>query len=640
MSTQSRTDSDIIEFADPNLKQGFAQVPRPVLKARGLSNQAKVVYALLLDYAWQQGSCFPGQNRLAQDLDVTERTIQRSLLELKDYQLIAWKRRGFTQTNVYKILDLSRNPNLTPPPTVSVPKNRSSRGDTTDLSYHEPSNLSYKEYAGEHTQGVANPHPLTNSQVSLSKFRKATHEEFSEKTSQGTGNPEPKTPHRSGFVPLASVLPASSVSPTGERRADQATSRVQTDKPAAASHPTGEEDRQLTSHAQPTTPGIEQSSGVSDVTHEPKRRQNRILERQASQPEPASQPPALSTTSAEQESQARTPQKPATTTPEQQRAPEQALTPAEATASEPVTTHTTAAETEPLSAISGRQNTSPAPARRRAARPAPQPTPDLAQEQAAEERAVVLAYIRDYATEFHDQASLKSSVTRAHRLFTDSGLPMEQWVSKLYEAHRITRERSAAIGYQGQGKKRSSETSSGLTNKMPYFFALLECVLGLHDHKPGHHPLPMTQQEFHRQQGRAGARRVAPAPASAEQTRQAPEAVAVVRTPLPRETEAHTLWQAVLEDLSQTITRPMFETYLAGTQGIAVENGQLVVSVPSDFTADWLSRKLAPLIQQTLARITGIAASVSFRVAQTPDTHPLASRLQQETQYAIRGYSP
>jgi len=458
-------------------------------------------------------------------------------------------------------------------------------------------------------EALASPH------ASPSKFRNATHEEFSEKTSQGTGNPEQRTPHRSGFVPLGSVLPTSSVIPTGERRADQATRHAQTDKPAAASHPTGEEDRQLTSQAQPTAPDKEQSSQVPDLTHEPKRRQNRILARQVSQPEPPSQSPAPPTSSAEQENQARAPQK-------------------------PVTTDTTAAETEALSGISARQNTSAAPARRRAARPAPQPAPDLAQEQAAEERAVVLAYIRDYAAEFHDQASLKSSVTRAHRLFTDSGLPMEQWVSKLYEAHRITRERSAAIGYQGQGKKRSSETSSGLTNKMPYFFELLTCVLGLHDHPAGQHPLPMTQQEFRRQQGRAGSQRVAPTPASAEQKRQAPEAVAVVRTPLPRETEAHTLWQAVLEDLAQTITRPMFETYLAGTQGVAVENGQLVVSVPSDFTADWLSRKLTPLIRQNIEKLTGIAASVSFRVEQTPDTHPLASRLQQETQYALRGYSP
>ena len=34
MARKPIPESDIIEFEDPNLKQGFAQVPRPVLKAR------------------------------------------------------------------------------------------------------------------------------------------------------------------------------------------------------------------------------------------------------------------------------------------------------------------------------------------------------------------------------------------------------------------------------------------------------------------------------------------------------------------------------------------------------------------------------------------------------------------------------
>lgn len=101
-----------IQIVDPVLRHGFAQLPRLVLRAKGLSDKAKVVYALLLDYAWQQGSCFPGQHRLAQDLSTTERTIRRALDELRRFRLIDWKRRGLSQTNIYYILSLASHPGL------------------------------------------------------------------------------------------------------------------------------------------------------------------------------------------------------------------------------------------------------------------------------------------------------------------------------------------------------------------------------------------------------------------------------------------------------------------------------------------------------------------------------------------------
>ena len=103
-------DTGIIRIVDENLRQGFAQVPRPVLRAKGLSVKAKIVYIALLDYAWQQGSCYPGQLRLAEDLDVSVDTVQRALTELKRCKLINWKRRGLNQPNVYDLLPLAECP--------------------------------------------------------------------------------------------------------------------------------------------------------------------------------------------------------------------------------------------------------------------------------------------------------------------------------------------------------------------------------------------------------------------------------------------------------------------------------------------------------------------------------------------------
>jgi predicted transcriptional regulator len=107
MATVTATTAERITIIDENLQWGYARLPRPVLKARGLSERAKCIYTLLLDYAWQQESCFPGQETMACDLDMSVDTIQRGLQELRDYGLIDWKRQGFNRTNTYYILRLS-----------------------------------------------------------------------------------------------------------------------------------------------------------------------------------------------------------------------------------------------------------------------------------------------------------------------------------------------------------------------------------------------------------------------------------------------------------------------------------------------------------------------------------------------------
>ena len=104
--------NNIIHIVDENLSQGFAQVPRPVLRAKGLSIKAKIVYVALLDYAWQSGSCFPGQPKIAEDLDISVDSVQRALQELKQYQIIEWKQQGLNKPNIYYILRLSDCPKL------------------------------------------------------------------------------------------------------------------------------------------------------------------------------------------------------------------------------------------------------------------------------------------------------------------------------------------------------------------------------------------------------------------------------------------------------------------------------------------------------------------------------------------------
>lgn len=89
-----KTSLDKIKILDKTLPKGFTPIPRIVLRNPMLSRNSKCTYALLLDYAWQKGSCFPGQSRMACELGVSIRTIQRDLEDLRDKKLIDWEQRG------------------------------------------------------------------------------------------------------------------------------------------------------------------------------------------------------------------------------------------------------------------------------------------------------------------------------------------------------------------------------------------------------------------------------------------------------------------------------------------------------------------------------------------------------------------
>ena len=91
-------------FEDRVVAQGFTQIPNAILRCSGLSAGSRLLYAILLSYAWQDGECFPGQERLADDLGFkSTRGIRKLLAELKDTGLIRVTRRGKMQTNVYVI---------------------------------------------------------------------------------------------------------------------------------------------------------------------------------------------------------------------------------------------------------------------------------------------------------------------------------------------------------------------------------------------------------------------------------------------------------------------------------------------------------------------------------------------------------
>ena len=96
----------VLRGADRLSTHGFTQVPNYVLENSKLSPGAKLAYAMLLKYAWQNSFCFPGQERLAQDMGVSDRSVRTYIKELVTSKLLKISRRGQGKTNVYE-LDLT-----------------------------------------------------------------------------------------------------------------------------------------------------------------------------------------------------------------------------------------------------------------------------------------------------------------------------------------------------------------------------------------------------------------------------------------------------------------------------------------------------------------------------------------------------
>ena len=79
--------------------------------------------------------------------------------------------------------------------------------------------------------------------------------------------------------------------------------------------------------------------------------------------------------------------------------------------------------------------------------------------------------IEEISKQLHDSEHVAPNISRARHLQASSGLSEQAFVVAIYEARAITLER-------GDIQKRST---NGHRNKAPYFFAVLEDVLGLKD---------------------------------------------------------------------------------------------------------------------------------------------------------------
>jgi chromosomal replication initiator protein len=77
---------------------------------------------------------------------------------------------------------------------------------------------------------------------------------------------------------------------------------------------------------------------------------------------------------------------------------------------------------------------------------------------------------------------------------------------------------------------------------------------------------------------------------------------------------AKEIWQTALGKLQIQVSKANYTTWLSDSQGLNCHDNVLVVGVPNVFVAEWLSKRLYPLVRKTLVDITGKDIDVRFEI--------------------------
>jgi biotin operon repressor len=143
-------DTRHVIIEDEALAAGFTQIPNLVLRRADLQPGAKLTYMVLLSYAWQQDHAYPGQDRLAADMGVSERSVITYLKQLQETGLVTIRRRGLGLTNVYVLHRLTPRSEKSALPEVQ---------DSTGLEVQDlpPKNTQTNNTQGEHFESSKGP---------------------------------------------------------------------------------------------------------------------------------------------------------------------------------------------------------------------------------------------------------------------------------------------------------------------------------------------------------------------------------------------------------------------------------------------------------------------------------------------------
>jgi hypothetical protein len=91
------------------------------------------------------------------------------------------------------------------------------------------------------------------------------------------------------------------------------------------------------------------------------------------------------------------------------------------------------------------------------------------------------------------------------------------------------------------------------------------------------------------------------------------------------------IWTQVLRQLQQQMTRATFNTWLAQSSLVGVENEVYTVEVTSSQAIDWLENRLKEVIARSLTGVVGKPVEVKFIAREVRPYEPLDETLAEET---------
>ena len=77
---------------------------------------------------------------------------------------------------------------------------------------------------------------------------------------------------------------------------------------------------------------------------------------------------------------------------------------------------------------------------------------------------------------------------------------------------------------------------------------------------------------------------------------------------------AKEIWQSALGKLQIQVSKANYTTWLSDSQGLSWHDNVFIVGVPNVFVAEWLAKRLYPVVRKTLVDITGKDVDVRFEI--------------------------
>jgi chromosomal replication initiator protein len=96
----------------------------------------------------------------------------------------------------------------------------------------------------------------------------------------------------------------------------------------------------------------------------------------------------------------------------------------------------------------------------------------------------------------------------------------------------------------------------------------------------------------------------------------------------------------VLGELQLQLPPSSFETWLKGTEGVAVDGQRLLVRVPNPFAAEWLEKRLHTLVSRTIEKVSHQTLEPAFQVRPTLQSSEPAMDREAEAQPQRRPEPP